>query len=103
MKPEATGMTWTNKLSISRVNERQNLMNGAGLAAGDFDGDGLCDLYFCNKEGANALYRNLGGWKFSEVTADAGVSCTNQSSTGAVFADLNGDGQLDLLVNSFSG
>jgi hypothetical protein len=101
--PEVTGIFWTNKLSLARVNERQNLMNGAGVAAGDFDNDGLCDLYFCNKEGANALFKNLGGFKFKDIATQAGVTCTNQSSTGAVFADLNGDGKLDLIVNSFTG
>ena len=103
MRGEQTGIRWTNRLSVERVAQRQNLMNGAGLAAGDYDGDGLCDLYFCNKEGANALLRNLGNWKFEDVAKTAGVACTNQSSTGAVFADLNGDGKLDLLVNSFTG
>src|SRR5579883_1359127 len=103
LSPETTGILWTNKLSLARVNERQNLMNGAGVAAGDFDGDGLCDLYFCNKEGANALFRNLGGLRFQNVAQEAGVTCTNQSSTGAVFADINGDGRPDLLVNSFTG
>jgi hypothetical protein len=101
--PAQTGVHWTNYLVMTRVAERQNLMNGAGVAAGDFDGDGWCDLFFCQKDGASALYRNLGGWRFADVTASAGVACTNQSSTGAVFADLNGDGRLDLLVNSFQG
>jgi len=42
---EVTGIDWTNSLSAKRVSERQNLMNGAGVALGDFDGDGLCDIY----------------------------------------------------------
>jgi hypothetical protein len=100
---DATGIHWTNRVSIERYTERQNLMNGAGLALGDFDGDGWCDIYLCNKEGPNALYRNLGNWKFENVAERAGVTCTNQSSTGATFADLNGDGRLDLLVTSFTG
>ncbi|MBM3839027.1 MAG: hypothetical protein FJ398_13875 [Verrucomicrobia bacterium] len=100
---ETTGIQWTNRISVERYTERQNLMNGAGLALGDFDSDGWCDIYLCNKEGPNALYRNLGNWKFENVTERAGVSCTNQSSTGATFADLNGDGRLDLLVTSFTG
>ena len=73
------------------------------MAAGDFDGDGFCDLYFCNLEGASALYRNLGNGRFEDVTARAGVACTNQASRGAVFADLDGDGKLDLFVSSLSG
>jgi enediyne biosynthesis protein E4 len=103
LTPNVTGILWTNHLSVARATERQNLMNGAGVAAGDFDADGWCDLYFCNKEGANALFRNLGGLRFRNVADEAGVTCTNQSSTGAVFADINGDGTPDLLVNSFTG
>src|SRR5439155_5232472 len=103
IQPELSGIRWTNHVSEQRLNQHQNLMNGAGLAAADFDGDGLCDLYLCSKEGSNALYRNLGGWRFEDVTASAGVACENQSSVGAVFADINGDGRPDLLVTSFTG
>ena len=98
-----TGIQWTNTLSVKNYAGRQNLMNGAGVALGDFDGDGWCDIYLCNKEGANALYRNLGDWKFEDVAARSNVTCTHQSSTGATFADINGDGRLDLLVTSFRG
>src|SRR4030095_947384 len=42
-------------------------------------------------------------WKFINVTDSAGVACPGQTSTGAVFADLNGDGSLDLLVTSMGG
>lgn len=103
LSAETTGIRWTNRLSTERYMERQNLMNGAGVALGDFDNDGWCDIYLCNKQGPNALLRNLGRWRFTNVAEQAGVACTNQSSTGAVFADLNGDGHLDLLVNSFAG
>lgn len=103
MTADVTNVRWTNQISVKRYSERQNLMNGAGVALGDFDGDGFCDIYLCNKEGANALYRNLGNWKFDNVAERAGVTCSNQSSTGATFADINGDGRPDLLVNSFTG
>ncbi len=99
----ATGIVFTNRLSYEAAEKNQNLLNGAGVAAGDFDGDGWCDLYFCNIEGENRLYRNLGGWRFQDVTAAAAVACTNMHSHGAVFADVNGDRALDLLVCSISG
>ena len=72
------------------------LENGSGVALGDVDGDRKCDIYFCRLEGPNVLYRNLGDWKFEDVTASAGVACDGQWSTGAVFADVDGDGDLDL-------
>src|SRR5688500_16966836 len=60
LAPAQTGIHFTNQLSYARSQANQVLLNGAGLAAGDFNGDGLCDLYFCNLEGANALFRNKG-------------------------------------------
>jgi hypothetical protein len=99
----ATGIRFTNQLSQARYLENANLLNGSGVALGDYDGDGRCDLYLCRLEGPNALYRNLGDWRFEDVTAAAGVACADQLSTGAVFADVDGDGWLDLLVLSMGG
>jgi len=97
------GIRFTNNLSLQRAGENQNLMSGAGVAVGDVDGDGRPDIYFCNVEGPNALYRNLGNFQFEDITAAAGVACTNLASVGALFADLNGDGHLDLYVTSNGG
>ena len=99
LPPSTTGITFTNVLTDEKVAENQIRLNGSGVACGDVDGDGWCDLYFCGLENGNKLYRNLGGWKFEDVTDSAGVACADQYSTGAVFADVNGDGHLDLLVN----
>jgi enediyne biosynthesis protein E4 len=103
LTPEQTGVRFTNNLSYALAQASQNLLNGAGVAAGDFDGDGLCDLYFCNLQGSNGLFRNLGNGRFEDVTVHAGVACPNQASRGAVFADIDGDGKLDLLVSSLGG
>lgn len=94
-----TGVDFTNVLSAELASRNRILHNGSGVALGDVDGDGLCDIYFCRLEGPNVLYRNRGDWRFEDITTRAGVACQGQWSTGAAFADLDGDGDLDLLVN----
>lgn len=103
LSPAATGISFSNHLSDAAAAANRILENGSGVALGDVDGDGWCDIYFCRLGGPNALYRNLGNWKFQDVAAKAGVACANQNSTGAVFADVDGDGDLDLLVNAIAG
>ncbi len=100
---EQTGVRFTNSLSEQRSLSSQILPSGSGVAAGDVDGDGWCDLYFCGLKSGNRLYRNLGNWKFEDITERAGVACTNLDATGAALADINGDGALDLIVNSLGG
>jgi hypothetical protein len=95
-----TGITFQNELDELTGARNRTLHNGSGVAIGDCTGDGLPDLYFCSLSGKNALYKNLGGFKFIDIAAEAGVEGTGDISRGATFADLDGDGDLDLLVGT---
>jgi len=99
LDPAQTGLRFTNHVSLAEVAKNRLIEDGSGAAAGDVDGDGWCDLYFCNLEGANRLFRNLGGIRFEESTSSPGIRCSGQASTGAALADVDGDSDLDLLVN----
>jgi hypothetical protein len=100
MATESTGIRFTNQISDIRAITNRNLLSGSGVALGDVDGDGWCDIYFCALDNDNVLYRNRGGWKFEDITTTAGVSCSGEDATGAVFADVDGDRDLDLLVTA---
>jgi len=76
---------------------------GTGVAIGDFDGDGRPDIFVVSKTGPNHLFRNLGGFRFEDVTARAGVAGpTGAWKQGVAFADVNNDGRLDIYVCRFN-
>ena len=101
MKPNVTGVLFSNELSYTEAFNPytyRNFYNGAGVALGDINNDGLIDIYFTGNLVDNALYLNRGDFKFEDITETAGVACENIWSSGATFVDINQDGWLDLYV-----
>jgi enediyne biosynthesis protein E4 len=78
---------------------------GTGLAIGDYDGDGRPDLFVVSKAGSCKLFRNLGEWKFEDVTEKAGVGDKGDAARvwkqGATFVDIDNNGLLDIYVCRF--
>ncbi len=100
--PAVSGISFENTLPEAPEFNILNYLyyyNGGGVAVGDVDGDGLQDLYLTSNLGENRLYRNLGNFRFEDITAKAGVAGAEGWTTGAAMADVNGDGKIDLFVS----
>jgi hypothetical protein len=101
--PHTSGVTFANTLPADTAFNIVSYLyyyNGGGVAAGDIDADGLLDLYFTSNLGSNRLYRNLGNFRFEDVTARAGVADSVGWKSGVTMADVNGDGRLDIYVSA---
>ena len=96
-----TGLHFVNKLTPTEQFNMFTYMyfyNGAGIGAGDFNNDGLVDLFFAANQGENKLYINKGKLEFSDVTKEAKIPQDNGWSTGVSVVDINNDGLLDIYV-----
>tara|TARA_X000001036_G_scaffold64152_1_gene54783 strand:- start:6966 stop:10709 length:3744 start_codon:yes stop_codon:yes gene_type:complete len=78
-----------------------NSFIAAGVAIGDYNNDGLQDVFLSRQQDGGRLYRNLGEFRFKDVTKEIGMSSENMWSTGASFIDINNDGWLDIYVCGF--
>lgn len=102
LKPEDTGVNFTNIVpEDSHINVvlYRYLHNGAGVALGDINDDGLVDIYFTANFGDNKLFLNKGNMQFEDISKKAGVTGAWGWSNGVTMADVNGDGMLDIYVS----
>jgi hypothetical protein len=100
LTPGQTGVTFSNTITTNdSVNVQTDvyIYNGAGVAVGDIDNDGLPDLFFTGNMVSSRLYLNKGDMRFEDITESAGVTTTSWA-TGAAMVDINDDGLLDVYV-----
>ncbi|TAH07119.1 MAG: CRTAC1 family protein [Sphingobacteriia bacterium] len=98
---EKTDINFINKIVETKefnVFKYRNFYNGAGVATGDLNNDGLPEIFFTANQGANQLYLNKGNLKFENISEKAGFLPKKQWSTGVVMVDINADGWLDIYI-----
>ncbi len=102
LEASQTGISFENLLTeteSSNILAYEYFYNGGGVAVGDFNNDGLPDVYFTGNQVANKLYLNKGNVQFEDITQQAGVAGRADGwKTGVTFADVNADGWLDIYV-----
>ena len=99
MNPDVTGVDFTLRSSFEKnAKEFMFITPLGGVCTGDYDADGLPDIYLTNATGGNRLFRNTGGFRFEDVTVAAGLEDDQFWGTGASFIDIDNDGDLDLFA-----
>ena len=92
---------FTNKLegyNLPSYSRYINIYNGAGVAVGDINNDGLQDIFFAGNATENKLFINKGDFSFEDISTSANIEAKNSWSNGAVFTDINNDGYEDIYV-----
>jgi enediyne biosynthesis protein E4 len=103
LPPSETGIEFKNELTESdslNILNQANIYNGGGVGIGDFNQDGLADVYFASNMVSNKLYVNKGSMKFEDVTELAMVGGMGHWCTGVSVVDINADGRLDIYVSA---
>jgi hypothetical protein len=101
LNSKLTGINFSNTLTPTPQFNLFSYMyyyNGSGVGAGDFNNDGLIDLFFSANEGDNKLYLNKGAMKFEDITSLSRIPQDGGWSTGVSVVDINNDGLLDIYI-----
>jgi enediyne biosynthesis protein E4 len=100
MKAAETNISFNNAITENdsvNVFTNEYMYNGSGVGIGDFNNDGLQDIFFSGSTVSSKLYINKGNFKFEDITAKAGLTTSNWC-TGVSVVDINSDGFLDLYI-----
>jgi hypothetical protein len=102
LSSEQTGVDFNNAIKESEnVNQiyYSQMYNGAGVAIGDINNDGLADVFFCGNQVNDKLYLNQGDFKFKDISKESKITRSPGWSWGVTMADVNSDGYLDIYVS----
>jgi hypothetical protein len=98
-----TGIGFQNVLTESdslNILNQANIYNGGGVGIGDFNNDGLMDIYLAGNMVSNKLYLNNGALSFTDITNAAGVDGSGRWCTGIAVIDINADGWMDIYASA---
>ncbi len=99
---QETGITFNNQIKETQQKNHlfySQIYNGAGVAIGDINNDGLSDVFFSGNMVNDQLYLNEGSFKFKNITQTAGIGSNPGWSMGVTMADVNSDGYLDIYIS----
>jgi len=103
LTPERSGVYFANRIAENdtfNILSEEYIYNGGGVGIGDFNNDGLSDIYFTGNSVSNALYLNRGDMQFEDVTQIANVGGEERWCSGVALIDINQDGKLDIYASA---
>ncbi|MCA9185846.1 MAG: VCBS repeat-containing protein [Pirellulaceae bacterium] len=101
--PERSGVDFAPQLPELLPNIKEIMMSPVygGICTGDYDGDGRADFYVGSPAGEHRLYRNVGDFRFEDVTVAVGLADDKFWGTGCTFVDVDNDGDLDIYACAY--
>ncbi len=103
LEPEESGVSFTNTITENdtlNILKEEYVYNGGGVGIGDFNNDGLEDIFFTGNMVSNALYLNEGDMQFSDISEESGILAEDRWCSGVAVVDINEDGWQDVYVSA---